>query len=280
VIIGVITIALGVVFGLHIPDNPSKAWFLNEQERLQVLIRIRDNKQGYGNRHFKKEQLKEVFMDPRTYIYVLYNFFANIPNGSLQNMGSIIITSMGYSDLQAFLMTLPQSAVGIVLLPTFGLIAQATKKRMIMGIIGNFLNLLAGCLLAFGVNNHMKYSGLCIWGASAIPWLCMLSLIASNTAGHTKKVVTSALSLIAYCVGNLVGPQTFLVKQAPTYQTAKILIVVSYIITSVCLITMYVLNVWENRRRDRKDEKLPPELHNSEFADLTDFQNPEFRYAT
>lgn len=279
IIIGVITIFAGIIFGLHIPDIPSKAWFLNEEERLQVLVRIRDNKQGYGNRHFKMDQLKEVFMDPRTYIYVLFNLFTNIPNGSLTNMGSILVVSMGYTTLEAYIMSLPQSAVEIVGLAIFGFVAQLTKNRMNIGIVGTCINLLAGCLLAFGVNNHMKYAGLCFFGMSPIPWLCMLSLVSSNTAGHTKKVVTSAMSLVAYCVGNLIGPQTFLVREAPGYQTAKIVIVACYAICLILMITMYVLNVWENKRRDRKNEKLPEEFVNSEFADLTDFQNPEFRYA-
>jgi ACS family allantoate permease-like MFS transporter len=280
IIIGVITIVLGIVFGLHIPDIPSKAWFLNEEERLLVLVRIKENKQGFGNHHFKLDQLKEVFVDPRTYVYILYNLFANIPNGSITNMGSILLTTtMDFSVLEAYIMSLPQGAVELVGLFVFGFLAQLTKNRMNIAIIGNCINLLAGCLLAYGHNTHTKYAGMCLFGLSPIPWLCLLSLVASNTAGHTKKVVTSALSLIAYCVGNLIGPQTFLVSQAPTYQTAKTLIVVCYCITLALLSCLYVLNVWENKRRDRKDEKLPPEFHNSEFADLTDFQNPEFRYA-
>jgi ACS family allantoate permease-like MFS transporter len=64
VIICVITIALGVVFGLQIPDNPSKAWCLSEKERLQVLVRIRDNIQGYGNRHFKMGVTQGSFHGP------------------------------------------------------------------------------------------------------------------------------------------------------------------------------------------------------------------------
>lgn len=44
-----------------------------------------------------------------------------------------------------------------------------------------------------------------------------LSLIASNTAGFTKKSVSSALFTVAYCVGNIVGPFTFQLKDAPKY---------------------------------------------------------------
>lgn len=44
-----------------------------------------------------------------------------------------------------------------------------------------------------------------------------LSLIASNTAGFTKKSVSSAMFTVSYCVGNIVGPFTFQLKDAPKY---------------------------------------------------------------
>lgn len=54
IITGVITIVVGIVFSVHVPDDPSKAWFLTEEERKLVLIRIRDNQQGFENKKFKK----------------------------------------------------------------------------------------------------------------------------------------------------------------------------------------------------------------------------------
>lgn len=279
IIIGVVTIVAGIIFGLHMPDTPMKAWFLSEDERLMVVARIRDNKQGFGNPHFKLEQVKEVFMDPHTYIYFFFSFFSEIPNGSLTNFGSILLTGMGYDTLEAYVMQLPQGAVEVVGIFVLGFIGQITKNRMNVAIAGACINVVGGCMLAFGVNTHMQYSGLCLFGMSPIPWIAMISLISSNTAGHTKKVVTAALLLIAYCVGNLVGPQTYLTREAPTYHTAKVLVVVCYAICLGLLLCMYSLNVWENKRRDRRNERLPEELHNAEFADLTDYQNPEFRYA-
>jgi ACS family allantoate permease-like MFS transporter len=47
IITGVITIFAGVVVLFHIPDDPSKAWFLTPSERKLVLIRISYNKLQY-----------------------------------------------------------------------------------------------------------------------------------------------------------------------------------------------------------------------------------------
>lgn len=44
-----------------------------------------------------------------------------------------------------------------------------------------------------------------------------LSLVTSNVAGFSKKSVVSSLLFIAYCVGNIVGPQFFLASEEPSY---------------------------------------------------------------
>ncbi|ANB13866.1 allantoate permease [Sugiyamaella lignohabitans] len=88
IIVGVVTIALGIAFILIIPDTPSKAWFLNEEEKLLVVERIRSNKQGFGNRKIKMDQVKEAFCDVRLYLNFFVMVLINIPNGGLTNFGS------------------------------------------------------------------------------------------------------------------------------------------------------------------------------------------------
>lgn len=46
--------------------------------------------------------------------------------------------------------------------------------------------------------------------------LCM-SLVTSNVAGFSKRSVVSAMVFIAYCVGNIVGPQFYDESEAPSY---------------------------------------------------------------
>ena len=43
-------------------------------------------------------------------------------------------------------------------------------------------------------------------------------------AGYTKKTTVAALFLIAYCAGNIIGPQTFNAKEAPRFRSAEITI--------------------------------------------------------
>lgn len=88
-------------------------------------------------------------------------------------------------------------------------------------IIGGYLVALLGVLLIRQLPVTMKagrYVGVLLLVASSNIFPLMLSLIASNTAGFTKKATVNAIFFIGYCAGNIGGPQLFIAKEAPTYQ--------------------------------------------------------------
>ena len=37
-----------------------------------------------------------------------------------------------------------------------------------------------------------------------------LTMVSSNVAGYTKKQLTAAVLFTGYCIGNIIGPQTFI----------------------------------------------------------------------
>lgn len=74
-------------------------------------------------------------------------------------------------------------------------------------------------------NNIGRLFGYYLTQASPTPFVALLSLISSNVAGYTKKTTVAAMYLIGYCVGNIIGPQTFRPKDAPRYIPAEIVIV-------------------------------------------------------
>lgn len=41
-----------------------------------------------------------------------------------------------------------------------------------------------------------------------------LTMVSSNVAGYTKKQITGAVLFTGYCVGNIIGPQTFITSEA------------------------------------------------------------------
>lgn len=128
-------------------------------------------------------------------------------------------------------------------------------------------------------NNTGRLAGYYFTQATATPFVAFLSLISTNVAGYTKKTTVAAMYLIAYCVGNIIGPQTFRPKDAPRYVPAEIVIICCY---GVGLAIMLFIYLWCRSQNKKKAEiRAQPgyqKLENQEFLDLTDRENPEFVY--
>lgn len=290
VIIGVITIFLGILIFLWIPDDPSNARFLSRREKLMVVHRIKSNQQGFGNHEIKKYQIIEALKDVRTWLYFAFTVSSNIPNGGISNFISILFhTDFGYSTRDTLLMGIPTGAVELVGCPLFGILCVycANKKipfwqhRLTWAIFAAVLALIASCMLGFAHKSKgARLGGAYLWYISPVSFICVLSNISANSSGYTKKWTVSSINLVAYAAANLAGPQTFIPNQAPGYQGAKIAMVVCYACMIVILSILLFINIRENKRRDRLQAEMggAEKLENLEFADCTDFENPNFRY--
>ena len=56
-IVGLITVIVGVVVIVVMPDNPMSARRLTHAERVAAVERLRENQTGVENKHFKPYQL-------------------------------------------------------------------------------------------------------------------------------------------------------------------------------------------------------------------------------
>lgn len=102
----------------------------------------------------------------------------------------------------------------------------------------------------------------------------------ANTSGHTKKVTVNAMVFLAYCVANIIAPQTFRASEAPHYATGYNSIL-GFESSAVVLMAVYYVGVkYENRRRDEAyGEVVPGEISVGEsMEDLTDWEKKSFRY--
>nr|QFR37131.1 MFS transporter [Cyberlindnera americana] len=285
IVIGLCNVLLAIAFYFHIPDSPASAWFLTKEEKLMAVERIRANNQGFGNKTFKRDQLKECLLDWKIWLMFAFGVLDEVPNGGLTNFTSILLkTDFKYTTKKSLLMNIPLAVVsfvvtvGIACLYSFKII----KSRFWCSVIALGLAIIGSCMLAFSDSKNVGLGGLFVMQASDIGMICIISIFQSNVAGHTKKMVGNAMFLIAYCAGNVIGPQTFKSSESPDYHTAKGTIVGCYCGAIVILIILFFSYYLENKKREKAREALGEKyvkVENIEFADLTDKQNPEFRYA-
>lgn len=110
----------------------------------------------------------------------------------------------------------------------------------------------------------------------------IMSLITANTAGSTKRSTVNAAFFVSYCVGNIIGPFAFKTTEAPAYTSGIIAVLVAFVveIAALSLFALYMAGL--NKRKEKKQMeavgRAGADEDQSSFEDLTDFQNPSFRY--
>jgi ACS family allantoate permease-like MFS transporter len=206
-LIGLLTVCVGIIFLLVVPDNQLNAWWLSKDDRRLAIERVRINQQGIGNKHFKMYQLKEALTDPLTWAFVLYIGLAGIPTGGITNFFSQLIVSFGYTPQQSLLYGTPGGAVEIVSLLICGYLGDRYGNRILISCMGLLCGML-GLLLIVALplsNNGGRLAGYYLTQAGFTPYVTLLSLIGTNVAGYTKKTTVAAMFMVAYCVGDIIG---------------------------------------------------------------------------
>lgn len=63
IVLGLVTVIVGLAVLFLLPDNPMNARWLSESEKVMLLKHVAVNQTGIENRRFKLSQVIEIFMD-------------------------------------------------------------------------------------------------------------------------------------------------------------------------------------------------------------------------
>ncbi|KAI0475744.1 allantoate permease [Xylariaceae sp. FL0804] len=283
IIFGALSFAQGIISFLVLPDMPSTAKCLNERERTIAIDRVARNKQGVKNHHFRKHQAVQCFKDPKTWILFVMAVGAQVPNAAITSFTSEIIGSFGFDTLGTQYMQIPGGAVQFLALIAGGWVCTRWPRgsRCPTMIAANLICIAGSAML-------VRLPASAKWGRLVGLWLCYfqglgfsmsLTMISSNIAGSTKKQLTAAILFTGYCVGNIIGPQTFRDSEAPGYHSAYVAMLVGYTVKLMSVVVLYVYMHRENKARDAAgpfDEKAAMEAG---MQDQTELENKGFRYS-
>lgn len=224
-ILGAVTSGYGFVLLAFLPDSPAKTIFFNKDEKAIALQRTLKNKTGVMDTgKFRWGQVLMAIKDPQTWFLVLYTLCVNFCNGGITSFSSIIIAGFGFSNLKALIIQMPIGAAQLVFLVfTSGFATLVHSSRIFMMILNTAVSMI-GMIMIWKLeegDRAGKMTGLCLGAVFAANIPLSLSLISSNVAGFTKKSTVSALMFVAYCVGNIVGPQFFIPTEKPGYPVSR-----------------------------------------------------------
>ncbi|PBK74282.1 MFS general substrate transporter [Armillaria solidipes] len=309
--LGGLTISVGCLC-LYFLGTPTEVPWLDREEKQMANTRILANQSGHdvtGTRVWKWYQVRECLVDPCFYFAGFNAFLVSVPNGGLsipveyqlppffviilglQTFGSIINQSFGFTSLQVILYTIPKNVLSVTIFVIIGVITSRWNNLrliiMALGTIPGFIGVLGLSLIETTESTKWTKWGMYFMVTPFVLGLFLAwSLIPSNVPGRTKRTVTSSFTFIGYCAGNMCGSQIFKSNEAPSYKSGTVGCCACFGLEFLLIIAWRTILVFRNRRRDKEmlSDGLSPEEREMQGkingeSDMTDFENPHFRYS-
>ncbi|KAL3474345.1 major facilitator superfamily domain-containing protein [Aspergillus californicus] len=279
-VLGAFSLLWACVLYIFLPDSPTQAWYFSDREKFVCLQRVKDNNTGIEDKTVKWYQVRECLADPKTWLLALFAVAQNIPNGGLVTFSAIIVNGLGYSRLVTTVLGIPTGVLATVWQILLGfLTSYIPNSRCAIIAIADLVPMLCAILMwkLPQENKNGLLAAYYVFYTYWAPYVLSTSLPMANTSGHSKKLTTNAIFFLAYCVGNIIGPQAFQDDDAPTYSRGYEGLL-ACLVVAICSISGYgVLCWWENRRRDRESGQGDGGVEVA-FSDLTDKEKRGFRY--
>jgi len=257
IILGLTTFLWAIPIYFLLPDKISEAKFLNAEERQIAADRVVIAGTGSTEHsHWRLDQVKECFLDPKTYFIFFIELLTQMPNGGTQSFSNIVITSFGFTSLQSTLINIPYSVLTASLIAGTGWLAGRYQTLNCFLIIAAVIPCVVGAAVIsqrdsvpHGVQLFAYF--LLSSGPAAMP--LNMSLVQSNYRGVTKRMTMTALLFCGYCAGNIAGPHFFRKGEAPHYSTAFRAIMICYSLVVVLALSLRFYLQWLNAKRTKEE---------------------------
>ncbi|KAJ5552822.1 major facilitator superfamily domain-containing protein [Penicillium frequentans] len=315
VILGTCAAFAGVIVLALMPATPMKAWFLTDREKRIAVRRLMSNNTGIHTRKFKIRQALSAFLDPQLYALSIFSFTFAFSNVAVSSFGGFLVSSFGYSQLQALVLFMPASAIAVVCILLAAYVFHQSKRQFaslvilpsrvydgvftkMHRIIGNrfpnhrivvaiafLLPAMMGNILLWKSHRENKsalLAGLYLSTTFYGSLVQHYSLLAANIGGHSKKTTVLGTITMMVALGGFSGPWAYKGDQAaqgyPDGQIATLSLFCASILAYTCLWFYYTCSNKKKAALLRAQPDLAADPMVS-FMDMTDCENPAFQYS-
>jgi hypothetical protein len=272
--------------GWYLPDSPTKAKCFSEEDKLLLVERVRGNDQGIKNPKWVKSQFIEAITDPFCWMLFSLTVLNTLVVGGIGTFGSLLINkAFGFNVKQSQLLGMPQGVFvsGLILgstwlvhrynqtcLVLFGLVIPNLVCTIVLITVPPSPTTKGGLLVAY-------YFMQCYQAQNPI----IFSLLSRNVAGQTKKVAGYTMAFLGWAGGNAISSQLFQSQWAPRYIPTLYIHIGLYGLFMIDIMLCRFMLISRNKRKiaAARDQGITENQHLKAFEDLTDRQNPEFRYS-
>ncbi|KAI2631154.1 MFS general substrate transporter [Xylaria nigripes] len=302
--VGLITIATAPFIYWKLDNDIPTARFLSPEDKPKAIERLRANQTGGTgeNREFKWAHVVEIFLEPKTYLWIVLSLFINAGASVTNTFGPLILNGLGFDKYRTSLLNIPFGLVQWVIILLASWIVQHVRIKSAV-TIAFVLPVVAGLAILYAVPRTPGHNAPLLAGYYLLAFLfgtipLLVAWIVANTAGTTKRSSIMSVYTGAASIGNIIGPIVFDSATAPSYRPGLRVVLGFFVATAVCSAlqagNLALLNRMQARRRVRngkpawihdtsmastyRDLGDADEIGRNAFMDLTDRENDEFVY--
>ncbi|QSZ34940.1 hypothetical protein DSL72_007802 [Monilinia vaccinii-corymbosi] len=221
---GASTIVFGIITIFFLPHTPSHCKFLTEEERYVAIHRMRLNYQGdssvanIDNEKLSWHWVKFAVFNWNTWSLSLYFFAVITPICSSSLFLHTIITALGYTRVNASLLTIPPNIGAFISVILATSVSEHFKLRGIFMLICASIAIIGYIMLITISRPHIQYGGtfLVAAGSFACPPVAM-GWLANNTSPHYVRASASGLQIGLANIAAFIATFTYIAANAPRY---------------------------------------------------------------
>ena len=277
---GLPTIVLALLIFLFLPNRPETSKYLSDEERALATSRLSHGQSDSAHTtKFQWSGFRRAITDYKIYCCAVIYLGVNLTLSSISGFLPTIITSLGYSNADAQLYSIPPYACAAVFMIIVSFLSDRIHCRGLF-IAGAMMTSSTGWIILLTVvaNQHARYFAtfLLVMGSfAAVP--LTLSWVSNNAPNESQRAVElGMLNGIGQCFAILA---TFIFPSAdkPFWRKGFGLNLAFNALAALVAIGLHVILRRENSRRDKEECRHPSDKIDMDIDKYNDLA-PGFRY--
>ncbi|KAL2833576.1 major facilitator superfamily domain-containing protein [Aspergillus pseudoustus] len=253
IIEGSITVGLCIIGWFLLIDFPTKSDSLLSPEEKQFVIDRINNDRGDGDDDpMTLRRVLRHLKDWKLYVWSFNLMATTVPAFAYGYFKTIILTGMGYSVLEAQLLSIPPDIFGAVIALISGWLSDRYKIRGPIIIVHQLVTAAGMLIFSYTKAEGVRYCGLFLAGGGfqyCIPGI--LAFQSNNIISQSKRGVAAATCMLGGSIGGIIASVSFKSSEIPYYNTG-IWVAFGVSILSICLILMMDLYFWKQNKNARE----------------------------
>ena len=300
---------------IFLPDSPTRARWADDELRTKLVERVRSNNQGIKQKIWKNDQAWETAKDAQVYALFALTFCQTLVIGGVGKFASLLINrAFGFDvgDSRQSCHCYCRCDADIFRAPQDPRFCHRSHDLLLHGVPAakiradvpdddrfhlhehdrNNRDRLCpanrrhprgpfSCLPPLAILWRMQHGNFGCSQSSEYLWRNSISSSSTdnqNIAGQTKKSIAYATTFMAWGAGNAVSPQLFWNTWAPRYVNTLYIHLGLYAVYILLALATRTMLIRRNAAKV-KARQGEPEQNLHAFEDLTDIQNPDYKYS-